>query len=443
MATPNRILVIEADHRSADPEFGRELADLGYVADIEAALGDDVDRNGSLVAPRAIVVDASAADDRVTLSPQDLITLARRRHPQAYVPIVAIGADENGPSDALAQADLVLNGPVSASSLVTGIRSLRRRNAIAAEHDRRLAVARKFGCQLNDTQPDTSRPRTLYVGEPIHTIGLQAAIPTQIDLVAALTPINAETYMGTVPFDLIVLGYSCEMNAALIETWRRNPDFALTPMLAIANNADAGQIADLHAAGATDVVTDPLYDATINRQIDRLTAESMQADRIRRFWASLHYDELVDDATGVYSREFAMTHLRLAMNDARQTGDPLSIIALRIGATLYDDLTVTKAALDTVIAEKVGSMLQLVLRGEDMVARLDETLFLAVMPMTEHAEAEVVARRISAIMTNTPLKADQDRSAILADIDWGIATLADHDTPLYFIMDATPKARAA
>jgi len=437
MATANRILVIDPDGSSLAPDLGQELAALGYEAEISAN-GESV-HNGRTT-PTAILLRARESVGNGEIEPEYLIEIARRKHPQSYLPVLAINGVSGANSDNLhAHADAVMHGPITASSIVSRIRALRRKNAIRLEHQRRLTLAEKFGCDVTpDDTPETAPLRALYVGEPIHTIGLQSVMPDAVELVAALSPANAEDYLENQSFDLIALGFSPEMNAALIETWRRNPDLAVLPMIAIAIGADHGQIADLHSAGATEILTDPFDSSDVEQRIERLSEASLEADRLRNAWTNLKAPAIVDEATGVYHRKFGLAHLRLAMQDARATGDPLSVVVLNIGTTLYDDLTATRSSLDKVIAEKIGRTLQLVLRGEDMIARLDDTKFLIVMPVTDTQEADVAANRISAILRNTPFQADQDRSAILADIDVGTATLSDHDTALFFIMDAMP-----
>ena len=146
----------------------------------------------------------------------------------------------------------------------------------------------------------------------------------------------------------------------------------------------------------------------------------------------------VDELTGVHNRRFLFTQGKLALKQARATGQPLAVVMMDIDHFKAVNDTYGHHVGDQVLVAIAGRCRQ-VLRDVDHFGRIGGEEFVAVLPDT-HAEAAVdlVAHRLRRTIEATPVNTDGGRVQVTMSL--GVATLDADTTNFDSLMDRADQA---
>ncbi|MEL6567824.1 MAG: diguanylate cyclase [Pseudomonadota bacterium] len=250
---------------------------------------------------------------------------------------------------------------------------LRRRSQLR-ENERQLRreTEQAFGNPLyfEGQAKDTSSPKVLYVG-PIGTrfLPLSKGLAARgVQVFAAMTAQTARMHLDAEPFRLLLLDPS-RSNSDIEQLVQGRGDL---PVFIIGSGAEHG------------------FDGCISLDEDGETAYEFIAQRAKsvplrtqlpkvRLGATSH-----DPLTGLYSEAFLKAHLPRQMEACAQYETPLTLLNLRCrdGVLSSDEML---AVSRTIVAN---------LRETDLLSRIDQTSFIAVLRDTPYAGAAQLASRL-------------------------------------------------
>lgn len=257
-----------------------------------------------------------------------------------------------------------------------------RRRSLLRESERRLRqeTEREFGNPLYfEAQAEAqATPCVLYIGPMgARFIPLSKGLASRgVEVVAAMTIQTALMHLQARQFRLLIVdpAYSCEDVESLVAGRGDLPVYV------------TGQ--DTHHG----------FDGCVDIDEDAETAYDFLADRARslplctrlekvRLGATSH-----DPLTGLYSEAFLRAHLPRQMDSCAQFETPLTLLHIRSREGVFDREDMVLLADETVSN----------LRETDLLARLDQTSFIAVLRDTPYAGAARLAQRLLDVISANP-----------------------------------------
>ena len=127
-----------------------------------------------------------------------------------------------------------------------------------------------------------------------------------------------------------------------------------------------------------------------------------------------------DPLTGLYNRRYAMARLTDVERDAQGSGRAFAVVLADLDHFKAINDTYGHAAGDAVLKE-VARRLKDNLRGADLVARYGGEEFLMVLPETDLDRAEPLARRLCALIGQTPFALPGRKAPIPVTMSIGVA----------------------
>lgn len=171
--------------------------------------------------------------------------------------------------------------------------------------------------------------------------------------------------------------------------------------------------------GANDVILTTVPLAEIGLRLQTLLTRKRASDRARASVSDGLRLAMIDPLTGLYNRRYAMPHLMRVSDAALMDGSVFAVMVIDLDRFKSVNDRFGHAAGDRVLA-KVAQRLSANLRTGDMVARIGGEEFLAVLPNTTFAEAQVAAERLCNMVKDTPVMLD-DGVAVTMTISIGLA----------------------
>ncbi len=186
--------------------------------------------------------------------------------------------------------------------------------------------------------------------------------------------------------------------------------------------------------GANDVILTTVPLAEIGLRLQTLLTRKRASDRARASVSDGLRMAMIDPLTGLYNRRYAMPHLTRISEAALMDGSVFAVMVIDLDRFKSVNDRFGHAAGDKVLA-KVAQRLSANLRTGDMVARIGGEEFLAVLPNTTFAEAQVAAERLCNMVKDTPVVLD-DGVAVTMTISIGLAFSGAGQTPAALIDEA-------
>ena len=195
-------------------------------------------------------------------------------------------------------------------------------------------------------------------------------------------------------------------------------------------------LGDLYRRGFADVADPETSEGDAAARVMALARNHRRQRGLRRALDAVRGSDLMDEATGLFSRELFASHLNRLVGGARMRSRTLSVCVLRVA-----DREAVAAARPGGWLEKaipqVGAMVSRLVRVEDTAARLSSETFALALPATDEASARITAERIAAVIACTAFDAGKDRSPFVVELDVGVAQLTAEDTALTLLERAS------
>jgi two-component system cell cycle response regulator PopA len=243
------------------------------------------------------------------------------------------------------------------------------------------------------TQDDAA---ILFIGNPTPAfMRLQHALAgNDVNTIAAFSTFSAFDYLHERTFDAVVLNASetTEIAYTVCAAMRRNTRLFHTPAVLLTGMDVDLDIEEAYARGASELLP---VNASSERMREQLQA--LNVARVRRRDAKLRLEScrnasLTDPNSDLFKSEFGQNHLNSLIEFQRQSGCPLSVVGIQVGAP--------KSAGDEQIAgalNQFSSMLRHCVRTEDLAVRHGSSSFYLALPNTPQSGARTVADRVAAI----------------------------------------------
>ncbi len=303
--------------------------------------------------------------------------------------------------------DEMIMEPLSHSALAARLKILQRLDTMENELRLRAQTAALFGDDLpalpergNDDEDDAD---ILLLGTNRAEIGtVAAALGAHTSLSVCTTAHETLERLEQWDHDalVIVAQPGDEDFFDLLRDIRNNPRLYTLPVLYIAAPGKAPDIDRPFEAGASDVLTQPWTDTALRLHLKTLVRQQRYRRAMYRVYQEARKLIGTDNLTGLYSHGFFHAHLERVLRSARQNGKPLSIGILNVRSMRDINRNCGYVAGDQLLAQ-IGSVIGMLVRGEDLPARIGGQEFALIMPNTPREVAKVAISRIAGVVDYT------------------------------------------
>lgn len=420
MDSDPRVLVVAADDVLIGP-LCEGLDQLGWSTMTARTL------DAAVLVLKDMTVDAAVIDIR-GLEGQAVVARLREAAAPRYLPILMIGAGEVEGGD----MDLAMSSPPHPAQAALRLEQLTRAGIAEEEFRLRQATFAAHGVTLNAPDLGETPLQILTAGAADRRfLAMSNALAAAgAEVVAAPTPYTAFDYLHERAFDAAVLWGGQEHAPALsiASGMKRNTRLYHIPLILYLRGAGEVELADLFHRGFADVAAAETPEDETAARVLALARNHRRRQAIRRALDSARGSDLMDAATGLFTRELFASHLARLAEGARSRNRVLSVCVLRVAER--DPVAQARSGgwLDRAMPQ-IGAMVSRLVRVEDTAARLGPELFALVLPATGVAAARLAAERISAVIACTAFDAGKDRSPFVVEFDVGVAEMQDGETP--------------
>lgn len=434
MDSDPRVLVVAADDVLIGP-LCEGLDQLGWSTMTARTL------DAAVLVLKDMTVDAAVIDIR-GLEGQAVVARLREAAAPRYLPILMIGAGEVEGGD----MDLAMSSPPHPAQAALRLEQLTRAGIAEEEFRLRQATFAAHGVTLNAPDLGETPLQILTAGAADRRfLAMSNALAAAgAEVVAAPTPYTAFDYLHERAFDAAVLWGGQEHAPALsiASGMKRNTRLYHIPLILYLRGAGEVELADLFHRGFADVAAAETPEDETAARVLALARNHRRRQAIRRALDSARGSDLMDAATGLFTRELFASHLARLAEGARSRNRVLSVCVLRVAER--DPVAQARSGgwLDRAMPQ-IGAMVSRLVRVEDTAARLGPELFALVLPATGVAAARLAAERISAVIACTAFDAGKDRSPFVVEFDVGVAEMQEGETPAAVLERASadlPKA---
>ncbi|MFN0043699.1 MAG: diguanylate cyclase domain-containing protein [Alphaproteobacteria bacterium] len=377
--------------------------------------------------PDILVIEGARGD----ANDRRLIAALRSDPATAYLPIVAWASD--GPDfSALGGGpelfDEVISRPVPSSILAARLHPLVRLSTMGAEWRRRRLTSELLHLPLTPAfgpEPELLRTRhILAVTDDQRMVGSlgvgSVGAPSKVDC----GDLDADAWNRLLAgsYDGLVLGGAADRNLAVIERIRTHAGLFDLPIVVLHGSAEDRGHEEIYRAGASITLPSGAAAIEVRFALSALERRRRQRGAMR---SALH-DALSampkDELTGLPDASFLDAHGAILARASRSRS---------MAATLFelDNMRHTAYALGPQAARalmrQVAGWISGMVRAEDTIARCSETEVLIFLPGTAIDAADLVARRIAAILRHTDFGLPGIESPVRPWLKFGTAVFAD------------------
>ena len=415
-----RVLIVAVDDALVGP-LCEGLDRLGWptmtARTLEAALHALTD----------LTVDAAIVEARGLDGPAVVARLREAAAPR-YLPILLIDAGEVASSG----ADLTMSSPPHPAQAALRLDQLTRAGIAEEEFRLRQATFAAHGVTLQAPDVGETPLQILTAGAADRRfLALSNALMAAgAEVVAAPTPYTAFDYLHERAFDAAILWGGQEHAPALsiASGMKRNTRLYHIPLVLYLRGAGEVELADLFRRGFADVAAAETPEDETAGRVLALAQNHRRRQAIRRALDSVRGSDLMDAATGLFTRDLFASHLARVAEGARSRNRALSVCVLRVAEREPVSQARGGGWLDRAMPQ-IGAMVSRLVRVEDTAARLGPELFALVLPATGGGAARLAAERISAVIACTAFDAGKDRSPFVVEFDVGVAEMQESETP--------------
>ena len=394
------------------------------------------DLDAAMLALSDLSIDAAVVD--VDLFDAEAINRLRRSADARYLTILGVGTPSksnlNGcdltltkaphPAQAALRLEQMTRAAVAEEEFVL-------RQFTFAQHGARLSAPDAGGAPLNILTAGAADRRFLALSNALTELGAE--------VVAAPTPYTAFDYLHERAFDAAVLwgDRSHAPALAIAAGMRRNTRLYHIPLTLYLREEDGGlDLAELYRRGFADVADAETSEGDAAARVVALARNHRRQQALRQALDAVRGSDLMDAATGLFSRDLFSSQLSRLVGGARLRSRALSVCVLRVAER--DAVAAARSGgwLEKAMPQ-VGAMVSRLVRVEDTAARLSSETFALALPATDEASARITAERIAAVIACTAFDAGKDRSPFVVELDIGVAQLTADDTALTLLERAS------
>jgi len=333
--------------------------------------------------------------------------------------------------------------------LFNRIESLVRLDTMGRELKRRIKTLSSFG--VTDLEPfdppvDLKNLKILIAGNPNTAFSQIESIldHNSTEIIAAPKTSLALDYLNADAFDAVIL--NIDGNAAdlltLSETMRHNPRLYNLPVIAVSDLTTLGPPEEAYRDGVTDILSLPLNEQELKNRVETLVREARFRNALQDVYAHSRHTFTNDALTGLFTYGFLRAHIEKVVEDSIRTNQDLSVAFFDIQSMKTINDTHGFGLGDSIIRQ-TGSMLGMLVRGEDIPARYTGAEFALVLPNTSYDIAQTVTQRVTGVINNTLFPSGQEDEAISVILKTGLAALWPGETGASLLIKARREAKSA
>jgi len=393
--TPTRqTILLATDNRNESVDIADSLQTMGFDVVTSEYDGERL-RATPKNAPDAILF---VFTDYIESTPA--IIRALRNHFNPKVPKI-IGALTRAGNIDTSLFDSIIFPPAHISQIANRVSSMIRLGEMEREVHRRIETVRKdFGQKYDLSENSLNKPfRILFVGKatPQFLVVINALQEKNVEVVAAFTSFSAFDFLHERTFDAVVMNAleSSEPALTISDTMRRNSRLFHVPTLLLVNPVKFTDHDLAYKKGARDIISGESEADVISGRILELANYHRIHEQLKAEFSSIGGEKCLDPTTGVFNEEFFASHLRRVCADLNRTNESVSLLAIR--PVPNSAFAISRPRVDAAI-EQVGVMLRNLVRMQDIVARLEDDIFVIAFPGKNAAALQTVLNRISGIV---------------------------------------------
>ena len=437
-----RVLVVSGDKKARE-RLGATLSARGYDSLTSGSL-EDARKQVQTSRPDIAIVYADG--QKVTAeAASKFAAFIKRPDTVLQYPVILIGDDTVTWPD----VEVRLTQPFHDMQLFSRIESIIRLETMGRELNRRRKTMARFGAE--DTQP--VYPPTQFENVMILVVGAASADFSEIEtvladehtmLVGTFTQATGLEYLNGGNFDVVILNVNSDAVKLLqfCEQMRRNPRFYNTPVLVLADLKELGPPEEVYRDGASDIITKPIHANELQRRVGALVRETRLRDTMREVFATGPCALTSDTLTRLYTYGFFQEHLRCVVDDSWHINQDLTVAFFNLENMAGINTQFGYAVGDRLISQ-IGSMLGLLVRGEDIPARYEGADFALALPNTSEEAAQFVIRRIAGVVNSTSFASNEEDFPIMVRLKIGYASLQSCGTAESLLHKAREQAKTA
>ena len=346
----------------------------------------------------------------------------------ALLPVIMVTA-LNEQSDRVtgleAGADDFLTKPVRDLALFARLRSLLRVKMLLDE----LRLREETSRQMNTLRDVENRDdllhgqRVLFVGEESTEGDLIASIfddSSYVDILSDSREAMKKALNDSYDIVFVSLSLSGSDPLRLCSQLRSHTETRHTPILVIVDNCEPEQVTKALDLGVSDYIMRPL-------DFSEARARALTQSSYRRYHEEMRSAlersvdmTFTDGLTGLYNRRYVTRHLAGLAKDPSAEDRNIALIMIDIDHFKNVNDSYGHDVGDEVLKE-ISARLQLVVRGQDLAARLGGEEFLIVMTNATQENAQSVAERIRDDIASVPIKAATPEGTTTVTVSVGVA----------------------
>ncbi len=210
----------------------------------------------------------------------------------------------------------------------------------------------------------------------------------------------------------------------VLSTMQTEPTLAAIPVIFLSGRVSSDDVATGLRLGAHDYLRKPVETGELLARVTAALRTKRRHDELQRDVAHLREVAPVDHATGLLDPKALAERIRAWANGERGDDGLLAGILLVVEGLEAVDAAHGEDVAEEVFA-RVADAVQADLRGADVLGRCGPHELLALLPGTDHAAAEAVAKRLRTIANSTPVVVGKE--VVTVTVAVGVATTADGD----------------
>jgi two-component system, cell cycle response regulator len=356
----------------------------------------------------------------------------------SHIPVVmvtALNSAEDRVNGLQAGADDFLTKPIDDAALMARVRSLVRIKTLIDELRLRDQSGAEMGVLGDNADKsflmDVSGSRVLLIDDDIVQSKYIVDGISQTYQVTQVTQIDDTMRVATEqPFDCVLVSTQLsEVDGLRLSMHLKTKDeLRHIPLIIMVDEEERNTMLKGLELGVNDYISLPVDLNELHARVQTQIRRKKYQDALKSNYQQTISMAITDGLTGLYNRHFLSTHLNNMVQQALQTGRPLSNIILDMDKFKSVNDTYGHDVGDEVLVQ-LSKVIVNAIRSADLAARYGGEEFVVLMPETDIFDAAEVAERIRVMVERTPFKVSHAVGELNLTVSVGVSHLrSDGDT---------------